>query len=60
MINEYVLLVSVYNNIERVLVSIHTDLCLLLRKSKHYNQTEIKMWDIGGDKWDLFEVANLF
>ncbi|XP_057418592.1 uncharacterized protein LOC130712795 [Lotus japonicus] len=35
------------------LVFIHTNLRLLSRKSQSYKEGETKMWDIGGDEWDL-------
>ena len=46
------------------LVFIHTNLRLLSRKSPCYKEGETKMWDIGGDEWDLegssiLEVATL-
>lgn len=46
------------------LVFIHTNLRLLSRKSQSYKEGETKMWDIGGDEWDLegssiLEVASL-
>ncbi|XP_071723972.1 uncharacterized protein [Rutidosis leptorrhynchoides] len=47
------------------LVFIHSNFCLISRKSPQYAEGETKMWDIGGDAFDLFEdigvleVANL-
>ncbi|KAL3714805.1 hypothetical protein ACJRO7_006671 [Eucalyptus globulus] len=47
------------------LVFIHSNLCLLSRKSPQYAEGETKMWDIGGYAFDSFEdvgvleVANL-
>ncbi|GAV56480.1 LOW QUALITY PROTEIN: Dimer_Tnp_hAT domain-containing protein, partial [Cephalotus follicularis] len=37
------------------LVYIHSNLCLLSRKSPQYAQGETKMWDIGGDAFDSLE-----
>lgn len=47
--------------LERVenLVSIHTNLRFLSRKSKSYNKGESKMWGIGGYEWDPFEAADI-
>ena len=41
------------------LVFIHTNLRLLLRRTKSYHEGETKMWDIGGDEWDPFEGAGI-
>lgn len=47
------------------LVFVHTNIRLLSRKSKNYNERETKMWNIGGDEWSLsdgdgiLEVASL-
>lgn len=47
------------------LVFVHTNLRLLSRKNKNYNEGATRMWDIGGDEWNLsdgagiLEVANL-
>jgi hypothetical protein len=41
------------------LVFVHIILHLLSRKSKSYNEGETKMWDIGGDEWNLSDGAGI-
>ncbi|KAG6492527.1 hypothetical protein ZIOFF_047490 [Zingiber officinale] len=49
------------------LVYVHYNLCLLSRRSPHYNEGESKMWDVGADGFDsmdmegaaILEIANL-
>ncbi|GAU44553.1 hypothetical protein TSUD_400170 [Trifolium subterraneum] len=41
------------------LVFIHTNLRLLSRKNKDYNEGPTKMWDIGGDGFDLVDGAGI-
>lgn len=41
------------------LVFVHTNLWLLSRKSKNYNEGETKMWDVGGDEWSLSDGAGI-
>jgi len=40
-------------------VYVHNNLCLLSRNSAEYNEEETKMWDIGGDGFDLFQGAGV-
>ena len=39
------------------LVYVRNNLHLLSRNSEEYNEEETKMWDIGGDGFDLFQGA---
>jgi len=41
------------------LVFVHTNLRLLSRNRNTYNEGETRMWDIGGDEWNLFDGANI-
>ena len=40
------------------LVYVHNNLRLLLRRSPNYNEDESKMWDIGGEDFDLMDIEN--
>jgi len=41
------------------LVFVHTNLRLLSRNCKSYNEGETRMWDIGGDEWNLSDGAGI-
>jgi hypothetical protein len=41
------------------LVFVHTNLRLLSRNCKSYNEGETIMWDIGGDEWNLSDGAGI-
>ena len=41
------------------LVYVYNNLRLLSRRSPNYNESEYKMWDIGGDGFDSMDIENV-
>lgn len=41
------------------MVCVHTNLCVLSKRSSAYKESPNKMWDIGGDKFDSLDELNI-